>query len=246
MADGSTKAIEDVAVGDMVLSDDPEDCAPPQAQKVEAIYRTATYRLFHIEVGGPGGGEVLATGVHPFWTQRGWVAAEDLETTDLLMDNAGVGVAMRGIAVESRDTPTFNLSVAQFHTYFVVVGPETLLVHNEPKKPHHPMSFEVRTPQGNVRVVGNAASAPMSTEEKVLPYPANTNATHTEARTIRTVEVRPGETLNMHGVEPPCTNCRGQMNKMTKAVPGATAEYDYFNDEGELVTWRSQGGKRCP
>ncbi|WP_437951296.1 polymorphic toxin-type HINT domain-containing protein [Sorangium sp. So ce296] len=130
MADGSTKAIEDVAVGDLVLSDDPTDEAPPEAQEVEELHRTSTHRLFHIHVGSEDGGEVLSTGRHPFWTQRGWVAAEDLDASDLLLDSAGKLTAIRSISVESRETPTFNLSVKKHHTYFVVAGMTPLLVHN--------------------------------------------------------------------------------------------------------------------
>jgi hypothetical protein len=130
MADGSMKAIEDVVVGDLVLSDDPTDDFPPNAQEVAQVHKTSTYRLFHIQVSGQGGGEVLSTGRHPFWTQRGWVAAEELVSADLLMDSAGMLSAIDSIAIESRDTPTFNLSVKNVHTYFVVAGKKPLLVHN--------------------------------------------------------------------------------------------------------------------
>lgn len=59
IADGSTNAIEDVVVGDFVLSDDPTDGSPPEAQEVEELHQTATYRLLHIQAGGQAGREVF-------------------------------------------------------------------------------------------------------------------------------------------------------------------------------------------
>lgn len=244
MADGSTKPIEDIRAGDQVLSDDPGDAEPAQLQEVQETYRTATHRLFHIEVVGSGGVELVATGRHPFWTQRGWVAAEELEATDLLMDAAGTAIGIHSIAVESRAAPTFNLNVTNFHTYFVVAGDVSILVHNQ-----HPLTFRVVDPSGSTRVVGNVVSAPMTAAEKLLGYPRNRMATHTEARLLRTVPILPGETVNMEGVAPPCNNCKGAMNALTESVPGTTANYTWLSEEGEAVTWSSTGGSGgivCP
>jgi hypothetical protein len=130
MADGSTKAIEEVHPGDLVLTDDPEDDEGPRSQEVIAVHKAATHRIFHIQVTGEYGGEILSTGRHPFWTKRGWMAAEELTTSDLLLDEGGREVAIAGLAVESRDTPTFNLSVDGDHTFFVVAGKTSVLVHN--------------------------------------------------------------------------------------------------------------------
>jgi hypothetical protein len=94
------------------------------------VHRTATHRLFHVEVSTEEGGELVATGSHPFWTQRGWVTAEDLSTQDVLADEVGHPVPISAIAVESRDARTFNLSVQGAHTFFVVAGRTAVLVHN--------------------------------------------------------------------------------------------------------------------
>ena len=132
MGDGSTKAIEDIREGDMVLSDDPKDEQAAEPRKVSQIHRTATYRLFHIEVhrADREGGEIAATASHPFWTQRGWVTAESLTKSDLLVDERGAPITIRSIAIESRDALTFNLSIEHTHTFFVVAGGTPLLVHN--------------------------------------------------------------------------------------------------------------------
>ncbi|MCA9591568.1 MAG: hypothetical protein KC657_40005, partial [Myxococcales bacterium] len=130
MADGATKRIEDVREGDEVVADDPSDREGAQPRTVTHVHQTATYRLFHIEVDQEDGGEIVATGSHPFWTQRGWVTAEELTIADRLSDHAGRPVAIRAIALESRDAATFNLSVDGTHTFFVVAGSTPVLVHN--------------------------------------------------------------------------------------------------------------------
>ena len=242
MADGSTKPIEDIALGDLVWSDDPEDGEPAQSEPVEGVYRTETHRLFHIQVDGAGSDEILATGTHPFWTRRGWVDVEMLRDDDVLSDASGADVAVRSVVVESREVKTFNFAVARFHTYFVVAGDEGLLVHNQ-----HPLTFTIVDPNGATRVVGNAVSAPMSEEEAALGAGRARAAVHTEARVIRTVPLQPGETLNMEGVLPPCTNCRGAMNALTGSVPGTRANYTWFDEAGVGHTWSSAGGARvCP
>lgn len=127
MADGS-KAIEEIREGDLVLARDPQEAGDAKPRRVLQVHRTATYRLFHVSIGD--GGEVVATGSHPFWTQRGWVAAEYLTSDDVLTDDLGREVPIRGIGVESRDARTFNLSIEGTHTFFVLAGRTPVLVHN--------------------------------------------------------------------------------------------------------------------
>jgi hypothetical protein len=130
MADGSSKAIETIQPGDFVLSDDPEDDEPPTARRVTDLHRTATYRIFRIHAGDGSGDELLTTARHPFWTERGWIAAEDLTADDVLYDSGGAPVDVHSIAEQSMDTPTYNLSVDQTHTFFVLASGVPVLVHN--------------------------------------------------------------------------------------------------------------------
>jgi hypothetical protein len=131
MADGSTKMIEEVQQGDLVLAHDPGEPPGAEPRRVTQVHRTATYRLFHVWIEEDGeGGEIVATGSHPFWTQRGWVAAEELTQADTLTRDDGQAVPIRTIAVESRDARTFNLSVEGSHSFFVVAAKTAVLVHN--------------------------------------------------------------------------------------------------------------------
>jgi RHS repeat-associated protein len=130
LADGTTKPIEEIEPGDYVLTDDPSDSSGPRSHRVTALIPTETHRLFHVEVAGPGGGEILSTGSHPFWTDRGWVVAEELTNDDMLLDDTGRQVSIASLAIESRDAATYNLTVEGDHTFFVVAGHRSVLVHN--------------------------------------------------------------------------------------------------------------------
>jgi hypothetical protein len=170
------------------------------------------------------------------------VDVEELSENDILTDAAGNGVGIREIVVESRHVETFNFGVARFHTYFVVAGKSSMLVHNQ-----HQLTYTIVDPTGSTRVLGNVVSAPMSAEEAALGAGRARAAVHTEARLIRIVPLQPGETLNMQGFLPPCTNCRGSMNALTAAVPGTTANYTWLDEAGVPLTWSSSGGARiCP
>jgi RHS repeat-associated protein len=131
MYDGTTKRIEDIQVGDVVLAEDPEIAETLGGYVVTELHRNSTIQFFHIRIGSEVDAEILATSGHLFWTGRGWVKAEDLEATDILTTPDGRTVPISSVAAESRQAPTFNLTVEGTHTYFVVAGLAPVLVHNE-------------------------------------------------------------------------------------------------------------------
>jgi RHS repeat-associated protein len=94
MADGSTKEIQNLHEGDLVIANDPEGKVGPAPHRVTQIHRNATYRFFHLRVGEGDGGEIVTTGSHPFWTAHGWTPAEKLTTKDVLRDDHAHSVAI--------------------------------------------------------------------------------------------------------------------------------------------------------
>lgn len=81
---------------------------------------------------------VTATHDHPFWVEsRGeWVFAENLQTGDELLTDDGDQVAVEDL--DHRVVPfetVYNLTVADLHTYFVMAGEQSVLVHNCPDGP---------------------------------------------------------------------------------------------------------------
>lgn len=133
MADGSAKAIEDVSPGDFVLAENPDDGSPPAPRQVLQLIQGTTWRLVEIVIQDDSGANssIDATGEHPFWTLRdGWVAASSLRVGDLLQSPAGKAVRVCAVTERSQYSRTFNLTVADFASYFVVNNDIPVLVHN--------------------------------------------------------------------------------------------------------------------
>jgi RHS repeat-associated protein len=129
MADGTTRAIEDVGVGDRVWAEDPEteDVGPRQVTAV--ITGNGSKDLVDIVVVGD---IVTATDGHPFWIddEGHWVRAEDLAPGDVLRSADGDRAEIAGVGHRSARQQVYNLSVDGIHTYFVKVGDDPVLVHN--------------------------------------------------------------------------------------------------------------------
>ncbi|MFG1871051.1 polymorphic toxin-type HINT domain-containing protein [Micromonospora arborensis] len=133
LADGSSKPIADVRVGDRVLATDPTT-GVSAAQPVTRLIRSTDPALTDVTVAPAGGAAVTVhtTPHHPFWdvTGRRWVDAADLTAGSSLRNPDGELV--RVVAVRTFDGPQVmhNLTVAETHTYYVAAGSTALLVHN--------------------------------------------------------------------------------------------------------------------
>ncbi|MEV6446102.1 RHS repeat-associated core domain-containing protein [Amycolatopsis sp. NPDC051716] len=133
MADGSTKPIAQVEVGDEVENAEPDDSVV-QRHVVTALHVTDDDRDFvDIAVLTSDGLKTIATTAHhPFWnaTNHTWADAADLEVGDLLATPGDGRVAVRVVHRYSRSDRTYNLTVEIVHTYYVMVGTTPVLVHN--------------------------------------------------------------------------------------------------------------------
>ncbi|MFB9437930.1 polymorphic toxin-type HINT domain-containing protein [Streptomyces showdoensis] len=133
MADGSTKDIEKIVVGDEVLATDPYS-GETGARKVTRLIVTDGDKLFNdLTIATPTGPEhVTATYEHPFWSvsERRWVKAEHLAPGMTLRTDAGAEVAITANRPFTRRTRTYNLTVDGLHTYYVLAGATPVLVHN--------------------------------------------------------------------------------------------------------------------
>ena len=134
MADGSTKPIEKIEPGEWVKGDNPEDGQAAAAYKVLARLESKTHRIVRVAIDSGDGvidGHIESTGQHPYWTQnRGWQYAEDLQVGDVLLDADSDVSYIVDVTIEKRDSPTYNLSIDDVQTYFVVAGEQSVLVHN--------------------------------------------------------------------------------------------------------------------
>jgi hypothetical protein len=133
MADGSTKAIEQIKEGDEVLAKDPASNEAPRSFKVAAQLQNYTEHLVTVEVQDAAGrvAHFKATREHPFWVKgQGWKNAVDLTDKDILADNNGNDVRVLSVKTEAKKSPTFNLTIDSKHTFYVVDNGVSVLVHN--------------------------------------------------------------------------------------------------------------------
>ncbi|MBG6135839.1 polymorphic toxin-type HINT domain-containing protein [Longispora fulva] len=133
MADGTARPIATVALGDLVLSTDPVT-GVTAAEHVTQLHVNIDIDLADIAVALPSGGEgvIRTTQEHPFWdeTRSGWVNAGQLVVQHRLRTDDGRIVTV--VAVRNRRGPQEmrNLTVADLHTYYVLVRGVPVLVHN--------------------------------------------------------------------------------------------------------------------
>jgi RHS repeat-associated protein len=127
MADGTTRPISGIEIGDEVLALDPET-GERGPRKVTHLW-VHQDDLIDLEIGGA---RVATTEDHPFWneTDRRWERADSLDQGDLVLMADGGRTAVGRMAATSRSATAYNLTVDEIHTYFVSVGSKPVLVHN--------------------------------------------------------------------------------------------------------------------
>ncbi|RZU25056.1 intein/RHS repeat-associated protein [Streptomyces sp. BK239] len=133
MADGTTKNIEDVEVGDEVQATDPEtgEVGPREVTHLIVTEDDKFFNELSIAT-SDGVSHLTATHEHPFWSPsaRTWTAARDLTPGMTLLTEAGATVTVTANRSFSRHARTYNLTVDDLHTYYVLAGQTPVLVHN--------------------------------------------------------------------------------------------------------------------
>jgi hypothetical protein len=133
MADGSTKDIEDVELGDEVVATDPET-GETASRKVTRLIRTEGDKYFNeLSISTDDGIKKLtATHEHPFWapSEGNWVEAGKLKPGMTLRTDEGDTVIVTGNRPFTKQARTYNLTVDDLHTYYVLAGETPVLVHN--------------------------------------------------------------------------------------------------------------------
>ncbi|GAB2922113.1 polymorphic toxin-type HINT domain-containing protein [Streptomyces sundarbansensis] len=133
MADGSTKNIEDVRVGDEVAARDPETGVEGPRKVTRLIVTEDDKHFNELSIATANGIEkLIATYEHPFWSpsEGRWVEASDLRPGMTLLDDDERTVIVSVNRPFSRHARTYNLTVDDLHTYYVLAGDTPVLVHN--------------------------------------------------------------------------------------------------------------------
>ena len=136
MGDGKTKSISSIKVGDVVESGDPTTGRPDGDRVVAATIVHYDDNLINVTTRDEHGhtATLHTTTEHMFWdaTLRQWVAAADLTPGHKLQSSALAAAAVQVASIQR--TPgaayRYNLTIQQLHTYYVVAGDTSILVHN--------------------------------------------------------------------------------------------------------------------
>ncbi|MEU8299831.1 DNRLRE domain-containing protein [Micromonospora sp. NPDC048909] len=229
-------------------------------------------------------GSITSTAEHLIWLPDAgqWVTGGDLKPGMWLETATGTWVQITAVTRTDRQERVHNLTVEGIHTYYVLAGDSPVLVHNCPggvgpdgkpcncqnttdggggvkpvtKKTHY-TETEVYGPDGDLlHTINRTRSGDQTGPERVLGFPDNMNASHTECRVCRatgapsqvrgnpivndtiqgTAPVPPGGYVIIKGTRPPCGSCRTQMEDAAQAT---SATYVYIWNKGK--SWWQSG-----
>ncbi|MFE6132773.1 polymorphic toxin-type HINT domain-containing protein [Streptomyces sp. NPDC056437] len=133
MGDRTTRPIERVRTGDLVLATDPRTGETGPRRVKATIYTPDDRDFTSITLDrNSGGGSLTATSHHPFWNENGksWKDAADLTPRDTLRTPGGATAQINSVRHWTGLAPAYNLSVNSLHTYYVLAGRTPILVHN--------------------------------------------------------------------------------------------------------------------
>ncbi|MFJ2746718.1 polymorphic toxin-type HINT domain-containing protein [Streptomyces sp. NPDC087297] len=133
LGDGTSRPIEDLVEGDEVLATDPETGETSKQAVTATIYTEDDKTYVDLTVQTPDGAKsITTTDHHPFWSEsdQAWKDAEDLQPGETLRGDDGASVAVAAVRAYEAFNETYNLTVADLHTYYVLAGETPILVHN--------------------------------------------------------------------------------------------------------------------
>ncbi|GGV11357.1 hypothetical protein GCM10010293_01520 [Streptomyces griseoflavus] len=133
MADGTTKPIEDVEIGDRVLATDSKTGRTEVKTVTAEITGEGPKNLVTLTIAVDGRSvRLTATDGHPFWVPSlaEWVDAEQLTAGQELRTVTGKTVRISSVVRTQRPAVVHNLTVTDLHTYYVLAGKTPVLVHN--------------------------------------------------------------------------------------------------------------------
>ncbi|AYG78265.1 tRNA(Glu)-specific nuclease WapA [Streptomyces hundungensis] len=137
MANGTTKTMEDLRVGDKVMATDPQT-GETRPETVTATITTPDDKDFTdlalTNDANPRGppAKVTSTYHHPYWseTRHQWVDAGELHIGEQLRQPDGAMLTVTAARNYRYAVTTHNLTVDRLHTYYVLAGAAAVLVHN--------------------------------------------------------------------------------------------------------------------
>jgi hypothetical protein len=132
MADGTTKNIEDIVVGDLVVATDP-GTGLTYSEPVTALHSNDDVDMADLTVQTESGEAVVhTTANHPFWdvSTQAWMTPDDLNKGDYLYAGPGQTVTVIAVRTWFQHEVMLNLTIQDLHSYYVVADHTPILVHN--------------------------------------------------------------------------------------------------------------------
>lgn len=126
------QSIETIEIGDLVLAWE-EETGRIEMRGVTGLIRPDPKLIWRLEArDADGEPEVFyVTDDHPWFAEgMGWVETKDLRVGQEMATADKRGITVLGVAATDRVEPTYNLTVADFHTF--LVGKDGAVVHNCP------------------------------------------------------------------------------------------------------------------
>jgi hypothetical protein len=230
---GKTKPIKKIRPGDRVEAGDADTGKNSGARTVTATFVNHDDDLIDLTVRVQGGktATLHTTSKHPFWddTKKAWVSAGKLKPGHLLNTVRNRHVVLVAVRVRPGEAPMYNLTVAGLHTYYVLAGNTSILVHNtcnpgEAEVSKLPKDWDRRT-RGILDV--GAEQIPMSSGPdgqshllEILPGRTAQNFDHVETHAAAFLRMNPGITKavlyldNKFGMCPGPNGCGARMEDM--------------------------------
>ncbi|WP_412104205.1 polymorphic toxin-type HINT domain-containing protein [Streptomyces europaeiscabiei] len=135
LKNGKTKPISEVKPGDEVASADPGTGKSKGGKPVTDRFAHQDDDLVDVTVRSADGrpSVLRTTADHPFWndTLQTWTTAAELRPGDRLNTATDTHARVVGVTDRAGSATMYNLTVDDLHTYYVLVGSTTVLVHNE-------------------------------------------------------------------------------------------------------------------
>ncbi|WP_159042593.1 ricin-type beta-trefoil lectin domain protein [Streptomyces sp. IGB124] len=133
LADGTSKPIEELRSGDEVVATDPETGQTGTKTITATIYTEDDKNYVDLSIQTADGTKTITTtDHHPFWSESDqlWKDAGDLKPGTALRTDDGTSASVTTVRVYQAVNETYNLTVADLHTYYVLAGQTPVLVHN--------------------------------------------------------------------------------------------------------------------
>ncbi|XVV33032.1 polymorphic toxin-type HINT domain-containing protein [Streptomyces sp. CA-100214] len=133
MADGTHKAIEDIQVGDTIVTTDVKSGKTTEKNVVDTITTEDDKNFTELTVATDDEPSVIvATDTHPFWVvdRHEWIDAGKIHPGQMLRTSAGTHVQVTAVSHYTKRQRTHDLTIEDIHAYYVLAGATPVLVHN--------------------------------------------------------------------------------------------------------------------